>query len=94
MAVIGRINEQGPSKYEFEGPYLDRVLRPSDFSGLPRHVQCLGAHALLPEHRLSLSISIQSDHPIPPALGTFQVLPETECIFVNRPAPCGALAYF
>ena len=94
MAVIGRINEQGPSKYEFEGPYLDRVLRPSDFSGLPRHVQCLGAHALFPDHRPSLSISTQSDHSTPPALGILQVLPGSECIFVNRPAPFGALAYF
>ncbi len=94
MAFISRITEQGPSKYEFEGPYLDRVLQPSDFSGLPRHVQCLGAHAPFPEHRLSLSISIQSDHSTPPALGIFQVLPGSECFFVNRPAPCGALAYF
>ena len=48
LAVDCRINVEGPSKYEFEGPSHGSARPPPDFSGRPRYVQIA---ALMPRFR-------------------------------------------
>ena len=93
------VQQEGPSKYELEGPCCGAVRPPPDFSGRPRYA-VRGAHTAFPQHRQYRSRLLRTVHSCQPRQHSGSVATSLAgglvvgFSFLVRPAPCGAVVQF